>query len=472
MSNLILLSDSYKVTHGVVYPPQTEAIYSYFESRGGKFPETVFFGLQGILQAHLAGTVVTPAKIDEAEILCDVHFGRPVVDALLWKHVVVDHGGCLPLSIKAVPEGTVVPVSNVLMTVENTCPRCYALTNYVESVLVQTWYPTTVATISRQAKKIILRYLERTGDPSLIEFKLHDFGFRGVSSPESAAIGGCAHLVNFQGTDTLVALQYARDYYHAPVAGFSIPATEHSVMTINGPAGELDQMRRMLQRYPTGLIALVIDSYDPWDAITNKLGTILREEILARDGTVVVRPDSGYPPKVVREVHARLWDKFGGTTNQKGYKVLDPHVRVIQGDGVTLDTIEECLHQLQQGGFSADNVAFGMGGGLLQKCDRDTLRFAFKCASRTIAGIEDEVYKQPLLDDQKTSKRGRLALQRGPNGALRTVRETALAALGGQWPATNQLVEVFRNGAVIKDWTLDECRTRAALTETPMALTV
>lgn len=469
--NFLLLTDSYKQSHWAMYPPRTETIYSYFESRGGKYPEVVFCGLQGILQQHFAGVRVTSKAIEEAEVVLDAHFGRRVFHKAGWEHIIAAHRGLLPLSVKAVPEGTVVPVSNVLMTIENTCPECYWLTNYAETVAVETWFPCTVATISRQAKKIILRYLERTGDPSLIDFKLHDFGFRGVSSPESAAIGGCAHLINFQGTDTLVALQYARDYYHEPMAGYSIPATEHSVMTINGPDGELDMMRRMLATYPEGLVAMVIDSYDPWDAISTKIGGVLRAEILARKGTVVVRPDSGYPPKVVREVHERLWEKFGGLTNQKGYKVLDPHVRVIQGDGVNLDSIEECLHQLQEAGFSADNVAFGMGGALLQQCNRDTQRFAFKCSSRTIDGVEAAVYKQPLLDTQKDSKRGRLALVPGVKG-LTTVTQASLNARGGKWPETDQLVEVFRNGAVIKDWTLQQVRDRAALTETPLALTV
>lgn len=472
MQNLILGTDSYKVTHGALYPPGTETIYSYFESRGGKYPETVFFGLQGILQANLAGKVVSPAKIDEAEILFDAHFGRKLFDAAWWRHICVDHGGLLPLSIKAVPEGTVVPISNVLMTVENTCPRCYALTNYVETLLVQTWYPTTVATIARQVKKIILRYLERTGTPELIDFMLHDFGFRGVSSPESAGIGGTAMLAVFKGSDNLAALPYARDYYHSPMAAFSIPATEHSVMTINGPEGELDQIRRLLQIYPTGPVACVVDSYDIWDTLSNKIGTVLHDEILARAGVFLARPDSGYPPQVVVEACARLYAKFGGATNPKGYKLLDPHVRLVQGDGMNPDSVEETLHQMQTHGYSADNIGtFGMGGGLLQQCNRDTQRFKFACSSRTITGVEADVYKQPLLDDQKNSKRGRLALVPGMHG-LTTVTEASLVARGGQWPQTNQLVEVFRNGAVIQEWTLDACRARAALTETPVALTV
>lgn len=463
-ANLLLMTDSYKHAHWALYPKGTETVYSYFESRGGKWPEVVFFGLQGILQRYFAGVCVTEKDIAEAETLLDAHFGHRLFNKAGWEHIARDHRGLLPLSIHAVPEGTSVPVSNVLMTIENTCPKCFWLTNFAETVAVEAWYPSTVCTISRAAKRIILRYLERTGDPGLIDFKLHDFGFRGSTSPESAAIGGCAHLVNFKGTDTLAALVYARDYYHEPCAGFSIPATEHSVMTINGPDGELGQMRALIHAYPTGLAACVVDSYDTWAAVSEKLGRTLRAEILARDGTLVVRPDSGYPPKVVREIVERLSMAFGSTMNAKGYRVLDPHVRVIQGDGVNLDTIEECLHQLQDGGWSADNLAFGMGGALLQRCDRDTQQFAFKCSWRSIDGAGESVYKSPALDPAKNSKRGRLALIE-LDGHYQTVPQGGVAA------NNDRLVEVFRDGYLLKDYSLAEIRQRAALTDTPLALT-
>lgn len=459
-----LLTDSYKVTHGRIMPDGLEAMYSYFESRGGQFKETVFTGLQGILLEHLAGTVVTKSGLDRAQARLTKHFGKDIMDRDAWTHVLYDHEGKLPLSIRAVPEGSVVPTGNVLMTVENTCSRCAWLTNYVETLLVQVWYPSTVATISREAKKILHRYLERTGDPGLIDYKLHDFGFRGVSSVESACIGGCAHLVNFKGTDTLPALEYADLYYNEPDAGHSIPATEHSVVTINGPDGELEMFKRVLDSYPDMMVACVSDSYNVMKACTEMWGDALKVQVMGREHALVVRPDSGYPPKVVLEVVQRLGDAFGYKTNQKGYKVLDPHVRVIQGDGVNLGTIEECLHQLQFHGWSADNLTFGMGGALLQKCDRDTSKYAFKCSSRTIDGVEAPVWKEPITDPGKMSKRGRLKLVMNLDGDdYVTVAADAFQA------EPDVLEEVFRDGRLVIDQKLSDIRQRAALSQ-PVAV--
>ena len=229
--NLLLLTDSYKVTHWRQYPQGTTRVHSYFESRGGEFAETVFFGLQYYLHNYL-GHPVSQEDIEEADEFFAAHFGtRDLFNRAGWQHIVTNHGGYLPVVIRAVPEGTVVPTGNVLMTIENTDPVVPWLTNYLETLLVQVWYGTTVATLSREMKQLIQHYLEKTGDPTLIDFKLHDFGFLGVSSVESAAVGGAAHLVNFKGTDTMTALIAARDVYGEPMAGFSIPAAEHSTIT-------------------------------------------------------------------------------------------------------------------------------------------------------------------------------------------------------------------------------------------------
>lgn len=211
--NLILLSDSYKSSHFKQYPSGTSQIYSYFESRGSTLSkDTVFFGLQYLLKHYLEGRVIDGLLIQEAEQIAKLH-GIPF-NKEGWQYILLNHGGTLPVKVRAVPEGMIVPTNNVLMTVENTDPKCYWLTNYLETLLSQIWYSCTVATLSRQIKKTILKYLEETGDPSGIEFKLHDFGFRGVSSVESAAIGGAAHLINFKGTDTLVSLQMIKNYYN------------------------------------------------------------------------------------------------------------------------------------------------------------------------------------------------------------------------------------------------------------------
>ena len=247
MDNLLLLTDSYKVSHWAQYPPGTETVYSYFESRGGKYDEVCFFGLQYFLKRYLAGEVVTEARIDEAAAYYEGHFPPGFeFNRKGWEHIVDEHKGRLPLTIKAVPEGTVVGVKNVLMTVENTDPKCFWLTNYVETLLVQVWHAMTVCTHSREQKKVIAAYLAKTGDVGGLGFKLHDFGFRGVSSVESAGTGACAHLVNFLGTDTVAGLVVAREYYGCRTAGFSIPASEHSTITAWGRADEAKALENML----------------------------------------------------------------------------------------------------------------------------------------------------------------------------------------------------------------------------------
>jgi nicotinamide phosphoribosyltransferase len=251
-NNIVMLTDSYKVTHHLQYPEGTTLVYSYFECRGGEYEEVCFFGLQYFLKRYLSGQVVTQEKIDQAETYFKKHFSHPVwgyqenlFNKDAWQFILDKKKGKLPVMIKAVPEGTVVPYKNVLFTLENTDPECYWLTNYLETLLVQVWYPTTVCTQSREQKKIITKYLTDTGSKDVIDkglhlFKLHDFGFRGVSSVESAAIGGAGHLVNFLGTDTMAALVLHKEYYHEDMAGFSIPASEHSTMTSWGKEGECD----------------------------------------------------------------------------------------------------------------------------------------------------------------------------------------------------------------------------------------
>lgn len=453
-NNIILLTDSYKVTHWPQYPEGTKHVYSYFESRGGEYPYTVFFGLQYFLKKYLTGWVVTHKMIDEAKELFALHFGNDkLFNEACWRYIVEEHYGRLPVSIKAVPEGTKVPVSNVLMTIENTDPKCYWLTNYLETLLVQCWYPTTVATQSHAIKQNILAYLEKTGDPAGIGFKLHDFGFRGVSSPESAGIGGAAHLVNFMGTDTVAALKIARDYYGCKMAGYSIPASEHSTITSWGQLGEMLAYDNMLNKYPEGLVACVSDSFDIINACDKIWGEQLRDKVLSRNGTLVIRPDSGDPASTVLKVMQTLEKRFPVTVNDKGYKVLDSHVRVIQGDGVNSDSIFEILGVLWQNGFSADNIAFGMGGALLQKLDRDTQKFAFKCAAVNVRGEEREVFKKPVTDPSKNSKAGKLKLIKTPEG-LKTVKSAGN-------PEEDLLVEVFRDGELTREYSFDEVRANA-----------
>ena len=463
--NAALLSDSYKYSHSKQYPPGTTLVSSYLESRGGAFAETVFFGLQYILQQYLTGeNRLTLSDVSEAEEMCGAHIGPGLFNREGFRHILWDHAGKLPLKIRAVPEGTVVPIHNVLMTVENTCPRCWWVTNFFETLLVQLWYPITVATQSREIKRTILQFLNKTGDPSLVDFKLHDFGFRGVSSVESAGIGGAAHLVNFKGTDTFYALKLIRDHYHENMAGFSIPASEHSTITSWGRENEIEAFRNMLELFPRGLMACVSDSFDIRKACSELWGGALKDKVLARDGILIVRPDSGTPRDIVLEVVQLLGSAFGSTFNEKGFRVLHPKVRVIQGDGVNKDSIYDILHNLAANGWSADNVAFGMGGALLQKLDRDTQKMAFKCSwvegvtksNGVLSAWEREVYKDPVTDPGKTSKRGKLALVRR-NGTLYT-QPAHLTP-----PEEDVLQTVFENGEMRVWHSLNDIRKRAVL---------
>ena len=459
MINRILTSDSYKVSHHKQYPPGTEYLYSYWESRGGLHPETVFFGLQYLLQSYFA-TPITRAEIDYAEKRIEQHLGPGLFNRPGWDHILNKHGGYLPLRIKAVPEGTVVPVSNVMMTVENTDPVVPWLTNYKETLLCQLWYPTTVATISREIKKDINQFLVETGDPAGLPFKLHDFGFRGVSSVESAGIGGAAHLVNFMGTDTMQALEVAYNHYDEPMAGFSIPAAEHSTLTSWGRENEYEAFRNMVEQFGghggdgSGLYAVVSDSFDIIKACEAWGGELLQ---VVRDAPnmLVVRPDSGVPRVIVRQVIETLDKGFGHTVNDKGYKVLNG-VRVIQGDGVNPEEIHAILEVLKVLGWSADNIAFGMGGALLQGMNRDTQRFAFKASQIRGTYGERDVFKQPVTDTGKNSKRGRLRLV-DLDGHICTIAEHEGS------DEDDLLQTVYEDGVILNHTTFAEVRERAAI---------
>jgi nicotinamide phosphoribosyltransferase len=451
--NLILATDSYKLTHWRQYPPGTEFVYSYLESRGGMFGQTLFFGLQYYLKEYLSGPVVNQEDVAEAQAFVDQHLGSGMFNAEGWLHIVRKHGGRLPVVIKAVEEGSVVDVSNVLMTIENTDPKCWWLPNYLETLLLKVWYPITVATLSRAIRCVFLAALERSGDPGIIDFKLHDFGYRGVSSEETAGIGAAAHLVNFKGTDTLAGIRVLQKYYGSQdMEGFSIPAAEHSTITAWGREHEAQAYDNMLSQFPQGLVAVVSDSYNVYEACEKLWGQALRDKVMQREGTLVVRPDSGNPREVVLKVLEILAAKFGATTNGKGYRVLHPKVRVIQGDGVNYWTIQDTLTAMNRAGWSADNITFGMGGALLQQLNRDTQKFAFKCSNVTVNGRDRDVFKDPVEGHDKVSKRGRLALHHS-NGAWSTERTQRDAQ-----HADDRLRTVFHNGELLVEQTIAQVR--------------
>lgn len=453
--NLILDTDSYKSSHYLQYPAGTTRLFSYLESRGGRYPQTRFFGLQYILDRYLTRRI-TAEMVEEARTLIEAH-GEPFpYDG--WMRVVNVHGGRLPLEIRAVPEGTLVPIHNVLMTCTNTDPELPWLVGWFETMLMRVWYPTTVATQSYFIREIIRAALEKTSDRAAEElpFKLHDFGSRGVSSRESAGIGALAHLINFQGSDTLEALRVGRNHYDSDLAGFSIPAAEHSTITSWGKAHEADAYRNMITQFsrPGSVYAVVSDSYDLKNAINTLWGEELKAEVIAAGGTLVVRPDSGEPPAMVRLAVNALAARYGTTTNSRGYKVLN-HVRVIQGDGIDEQTIRQILDNLDVDGYSAENVSFGMGGALLQKVDRDTQRFAYKASAGLIDGAYRGIYKDPVTDPGKRSKDGVLDLvQEGGRMVTRAYR-----TFDTDFPGS-LLRTVYRDGELLVRDTLDVIRGR------------
>lgn len=460
--NYLIDTDSYKASHYLQYPPGTTSMFSYIESRGGEYPETVFFGLQYYIKKYLTHRV-TVEEVEEAKEFYAGH-GVPF-NYEGWLYVAKELDGKLPVRIRAVPEGCVVPTKNILVSVESTDHKAFWAVSWIETLLLRVWYPITVATRSRTIKQIILAALEKTADDPKAEiaFKLHDFGSRGVSSQESAMLGGAAHLVNFMGSDTIVGIRCANKYYKSPMAGFSIPAAEHSSITSWGKKNEEDAYRNMLTQFakPGSLVAVVSDSYDIYNAITNLWGGKLKEEVIASGATVVIRPDSGNPPDVVLKCLELLDEKFGHTMNSKGFKVLN-NVKVIQGDGINEHSIKEILAKFIAAGYSATNVAFGMGGGLLQQLDRDTLKFAMKCSLIFKGGESVEVFKDPVTDKGKISKAGRLDLivhynPTTPNSKYSTVQLAPHVASHN----FSAMRTVFENGEVLVEDTFEEIRARA-----------
>lgn len=472
--NICLMSDSYKMGHWKMYLKDTQAVYSYLEARNGaRFNKTVFYGLQYILSRYFVGQVVTQEKIDEAEKIIDAHLGKGIFNRQGWQYILEKHEGRLPLRIKAVPEGTPVDINNVMMTVENTDDEnCAWLTNYVETELLHVWYSMTVATLSRECKIMIKDYLMKTTDDlSGLDFMLHDFGERGSTTLESAALAGSAHLINFKGTDTVPAIPLILKYYGMDIndikyeeaneiniaetmPGFSVAATEHSIMTARGEAGEFDVVEHLYNEYTTGILSTVIDSYNYENYIT-VLGTRFKDVVLNRNGRTVFRPDSGDPVTVTLRCLELLGEYFGYTKNNKGFKVLNDKVRVLWGDGIDYYGIRTVLFSMFNHGWSAENIVFGMGGGLHQKVERDTQRTAFKCSSQMFDDIWHDVYKKPK-DLTKASKRGRLALIKDGDRFV-TIREEELG------DKKNYLETVFENGNFVKMYSFDEIRKNAAI---------
>jgi nicotinamide phosphoribosyltransferase len=471
--NPILATDSYKFSHFMQYPKGATDVSSYIEARGTKIEgvtEVVFFGLQMYINEVLRARI-TMEHVNQAANFCAKH-GTPF-NREGWEIIVNDHFGYLPVTIEAVPEGTPVPLHNVMVQVHTNDERLPWLTSYIETMLLSyIWYGSTVATVSREIKKVIKYHLDLTSDNPEAElpFKLHDFGFRGVAAG-AADLGGLAHLVNFMGTDTVAGIEAAMAHYGADVCGFSISASEHSTMTSWGRESEYEAYQNMVEAYakPGAIFACVIDSYDTYNAIKlwaqpQRGNKSLLEQVKEAGATVVLRPDSGDPVQMPIDVIKLLIAEVGAKKNTKGYLVLPDYVRVIQGDGIDIDDVKSILGQLAFHGVSASNIAFGMGGGLLQKVNRDTFKFAMKANAIEIYGEWHDVKKDPVTATDKVSKAGRLSLlQNKVTGEYKTVRVEEAAELrkNGWYPAMRVVYNTYKSDMFYIRNTLDMVRKNA-----------
>ncbi|MCW0216438.1 MAG: nicotinate phosphoribosyltransferase [Pseudonocardia sp.] len=449
LDNLIINTDNYKHCHYPLYPPGTEYVSSYIESRGGPWPVTMFVGLQAYLREYLMRPI-TLDDIDEAEFVVreqGMHFNREN-----WLGILNDHGGFLPVEIEAVAEGTVLPSRNVLVQLINTDPKYFWATSFFETALLRAvWYPSTIGTVSWLSKQAIRESLNRTADSSAgLRNMLHDYGARGVSSQQSAALGGLAHLVNFDQSDTVPGILTAKRYYNAGKVSNSGPNSEHAGFCAWGRENEAAALENMLDVFaPEGCALLLSDTYDHENCVKNIIGKQLNEKIRNFPGLVGIRPDSGDIVEVTADTTEWLMDAFGYTVNSKGFKVLPPFIRTVQGDGVTFDSLPKVYAELERRGMSAENAVFGMGGGLLQHWNRDTMNFGQKASAVRVNGTWRDISKTPTGAGFKVSKAGRLALKL-ENGDYSTVPRDSIPA------EENQLVPVFRNGKLLKKWDFTE----------------
>lgn len=462
MTNFILNSDSYKMSHWEQYPPGTQYVNSYIEARSGE--DIVFFGLKFYIEKYLFG-LAKYMDVNKAAYFCSKHgvpFNKEGWEKLQKR---MEDGLGLPLEIWSVDEGTVMPSGNVLVQVRNTDPEFYWLTSFIETALLRAiWYPTSVATNSRAMKKMMKSFLDQSSDsPSSLSFMLHDFGARGATSDESATYAGAAHLINFMGSDTMEAVQFLDEVYDDGVVGFSVPASEHSTMTSWGKEHEVDACRNMIEKYAkTGaIISVVADSYDIFNCTEHIFGGELKEQVKnleAIGAKLVVRPDSGDLIETPIKVFELLEAQFGSSKNSKGYRKLPPYLGVLQGDGLNKDTLKALCGSIVSRGIALDNFVFGMGGGLLQNVNRDTYKFAMKCSAIMIDNEWVDVYKDPVTDTVKKSKRGILELYKTNQGYVTVPLNVSIAA-----DATPLLKLRYKDGVSFNEQSFEDIRRLAEI---------
>jgi nicotinamide phosphoribosyltransferase len=431
--SIITDTDSYKFSHFALYPEGTSGMFSYIEARA-KGQTIVPFGLQMWIKKNLL-VPITQADIDEAADIAGKH-GVPF-NRQDWEYILEEHAGYLPIKIRGLPEGVPIASGTPFVTVECTDSRVFWLASYIETSLQRgIWYPTTIASRDRENYKQLEWFYNHASDnPDMLPFSLHSFGSRGVSSKETAEIGGLAHLVYFMGTDDVVALEAARKYYSCDMAGYSVCATEHSLQCSYGKDNQEAYFNRILDAYakPGAIVSVVMDGYDIMREV-DLLCTKFKDRIIASGAKWVCRPDSGDMMEIVPEILRKLAAAFGTTVNSKGKHVLN-NVSVIQGDGIDSTTLAILAQKVNDAGFAPECVIYGSGGGLLQKVNRDTYSFAQKTSAVLINGVWVDTVKDPITDPGKKSKGGRLD--------------------------SPEMVTFYENGKLLVDVTLQEISNRA-----------
>lgn len=475
MSSILKLADSYKYSHASQYPKNTVGMYTYLESRGGLYPSVVFEGLFYYLQKYLS-VPITMEDVLEVHDMAKAH-GVPF-DYRGWKHIVEKHGGFLPITIKAVREGSVVPTQHVLLTVTSNDPLVPWVAGFVETLLLKLWYPITVATKSYHTKKM----LEKYGSPEWALFAYHNFGDRGSTSVEAAELGGFAHLTQFMGTDNFNSLFFCKKYYGADIAGFSVFASEHSTTTSWSKDKEEEFVYQQLVANPDApIMSFVADSYDVFgftNFCTHPESRIRRLVESRPNQKLVLRPDSGDPFDVLREMLEIMYNNGVFDSNIDG-KFLSSNFGILWGDGITPITIEHILKvftkkyigeyglpvesRYPKRLYAAENFVFGSGGDLMQNVTRDTQKFAIKCSSidLDIMGsdmVERDVFKDPITDPGKKSKRGKVTTFWNPK-----TKEYKQGLISDKVPEgfEEALIPVFENGKILYCPTLEEIRARS-----------
>ncbi|WP_299338793.1 nicotinate phosphoribosyltransferase [uncultured Psychroserpens sp.] len=479
--NPLLYTDGYKVDHRRQYPEGTTLVYSNWTPRKSRIEgvdEVVFFGLQYFIKKYMIDDFNTNFFNRPKEEVCK-RYSRRINNYLGENQVGIQHIeslhdlGYLPMIIKALPEGAQVPIRVPMVTMYNTKPEFFWLTNYFETLLSTVlWMPCNSATIAKQYRNILDTYAKDTSSiPEFVDWQGHDFSMRGMAGLEAAVMSAAGHLLSFTGTDTIPTIDFLETYYNAnsdkELIGGSVAATEHSVMCMGTNAGEEETFKRLITEvYPNGIVSIVSDTWDLWKVLTEYLPN-LKKEVLAREGKVVIRPDSGDPVDIIcgnpngktseekKGVIELLWDSFGGHVNEKGYKELDAHIGAIYGDSITLDRALQICERLKQKAFASTNVVLGIGSFTYQYNTRDTFGFAMKATYGEVGGEGREIYKDPVTDDgTKKSAKGLIKIEK-QNGSYQLIDQVSW-----EEEQKGELQVVFQDGKLIVDTSLSEIRNR------------